>query len=104
MRQRFGYNDRMTNSNPTPSSFSTLFENMVATAAADAAAKTAAINALPSVDFTSARVLNDLESANGQKCESWGVQFRIITEANFQMHCTAAMQHGYNGGMMPKEW
>ena len=103
MRQRFGYNDRMTNS-PTPSSFSTLFENMVATAAASAAAKTAAMNALPSVDFTSSSVLNDLESANGQKCESWGVQFRVITEAHFQMHCTAAMQHGYNGGMMPKEW
>ena len=103
MRQRFGYNDRMTNS-PSPSSFSTLFENMVASAAADAAAKVAAMNALPSVDFTSSSVLPNLESANGQKVESWGVQFRIMTEANFQMHCTAAMQHGYNGGMMPKEW
>ena len=59
---------------------------------------------LPLVEFTSASVLNDLESADGQKCESWGVQFRIMTEANFQRHCTEAMQHGYNGGMMPKEW
>ena len=105
MRQRFGYNDGMTNSpSPSPSSFSKLFENMVASASADAAAKVAAMNALPSVDFTSASVLPNLESANGQKVESWGVQFRIMTEAYFQMHCTAAMQHGYNGGMMPKEW
>ena len=59
---------------------------------------------LPLVEFTSASVLNDLESADGQKCESWGVQFRIMTEANFQRHCTEAMQHGYNGGMMPTEW
>ena len=59
---------------------------------------------LPLVEFTSASVLNDLESADGQKCESWGVQFRIMTEANFQRHCTEAMQHGYTGGMMPKEW
>ena len=100
MRQRFGYNDGMTNSpSPSPSSFSKLFENMVSAASPVLNQRT-----LPLVEFTSASVLDQLESADGQKCESWGVQFRIITEAHFQRHCTAAMQHGYNGGMMPKEW
>ena len=65
---------------------------------------TATTTTLPLVEFTRESVLNDLESADGQKCESWGAQFRVITEANFQRHCTEAMQHGYNGGMMPKEW
>ena len=59
---------------------------------------------LPLVEFTSASVLPILESADGQKCESGGVVLRVITEDHFQRHCTAAMQHGYNGGMMPKEW
>ena len=77
---------------------------MVAAASADAAASPVLTRTLPLVEFTSASVLNDLESANGQKCESWGVQFRVITEANFQRHCTEAMAHGYNGGMIPKEW
>jgi hypothetical protein len=94
----------MTNSPTPPSSFSTLFEGMVAAAQADASAKAARAAALPMVEFTSARVLQDLESANGQKCESWGVQFRVITEAHFQLHCLAAMKHGANGGMIPNEW
>jgi hypothetical protein len=71
---------------------------------ATTATTSTANDTLPSVVFESSRWLKTLASDEGQKCESYGIQFRIMTEANFQAAMNRAAAHGRDGGMPPQEW
>jgi hypothetical protein len=73
-------------------------------AALTSTTRTTRTTTLPFVNFESATLLTTLTAPQGQKCEHYGIPFRVITEANFQAAMNRAAAHGRDGGMPPQEW